>query len=337
MKKLRIGVAGLGRIGWDFHCKVLAKHECFDLVAVADNVPERCVEATDLYECKAFSDFDEMLAGCDLDVVVIATPTHLHKKMALSAFQNGCHVFLEKPMALNVEECLTVVAAAMESQRVLSVYQPHRAHAYFHHIKKILESGKIGEMYHIRRGIFCYARRNDWQSIVKFGGGMLNNYGAHYLDQLLQLAGYDVDSVFCDMRNIATLGDAEDVVKVVFKTGKGILAELDVNQASPVAPFEMDVWGSCGAISLKGDKIIVRWIDPSDLSEKQLDDSLTSSNRAYPSDKIDFNEEVVSVDHSLGVDVYADLYRAVTEGADPLVKPDEVIEVMRLIERCRRS
>ena len=336
MRKLRTGVVGLGRIGWTFHCKSLAEHDSFELTAVVDNVHERRVEAKKLYHCKAFNHLDEMLRQCQLDVIVIATPTHLHKEMALAALQKGCHVFLEKPMALNLEECITVAAAAKDSQRTLSVFQPNRAAAYFQHVKKILESGKIGEIYHVRRGTFNYARRNDWQSLSKYGGGMLNNYGAHYLDQLLQIVGYDVNSVFCNLRNIATLGDAEDVVKVVFKTEKGVLGELDINQASPIKPYMLDIWGTYGSISLNNEMITVRWIEPEDLPVKQLDESLASLNREYPSDKIDFKEEILNVDKSLGVDVYTDFYRAITEKIDPFVKPDEIIYLMRILETCRK-
>ncbi len=98
-KKIRIAVSGLGRIGWDFHCAQIAKHPQFEFVAVQDVDPERLREAEQVYGVAGYRDFSEMLAECKLEVAVIATPTHLHKAMAIEALRAGCHVLLEKPMA----------------------------------------------------------------------------------------------------------------------------------------------------------------------------------------------------------------------------------------------
>jgi len=148
-KKLRIGVTGLGRIGWE-HCQKLAKHKDYTLAGVADPSGTRREEAVALCGCAAFATHAAMLKGACLDAVVIASPTHLHKDMAVAAFKAGLHVFLEKPMAMNVEEARAIVIAARRAKRKLTVYQPHRAMAYFQHIRRIVESGKLGDIYHIK-------------------------------------------------------------------------------------------------------------------------------------------------------------------------------------------
>lgn len=336
-RKIRIGVVGLGRIGWDFHCKTLAKHRDFALVGVADTDSERCREAEVTYGCAAFADFSELLELSGLETVVIAAPTHLHKEMALAALRRNLHVYMEKPLARNLDEARSIVRAAARKGRVLSVYQPHRVSATTQHLLKILRSGEIGQVYQVRFGRFNCVRRDDWQSLRRYGGGMLNNYGAHYLDVLMQLIGYDVKRVFCQLRRVMSLGDAEDVVKVVIETRNGAMGEVDINQASAISSFELEVLGTSGAVVLENGEFRVRSFDPEDLEPKELDRSLASAGREYPRDQIPFRERLVPVDQGLQVDVYADLARAIRTGKAPLVRPEEPLAVMRLIERCREN
>ncbi|MBI3947198.1 MAG: Gfo/Idh/MocA family oxidoreductase [Armatimonadetes bacterium] len=333
--RIRVGVAGLGRIGWLYHCKTLAPHPDYELAAVQDPEAERRREAEQTYGVKAYKAFREMLASGSLDLAVIATPTHLHSKMARAALRHGCHVMLEKPMARDEREARAILRTAQRSERALTVFQPRRAAAYFQHLRQLLASGKIGEVYHVRRGMFSYRRRDDWQSLSRYGGGMLNNYGAHALDQVLQIIGYDVRRVFCNLRVVASLGDADDVVKIILETRRGVLGEVDINQASATEPFELEVWGTRGTLSLGNGAFTLRYFDPADLAPKKLNRSLASADRAYPSDAIPWKEETIPVDPSLAVDVYADLARAIRTGSPTLVDPKEAVAVMGIIARCR--
>ena len=333
--KIRVGVAGLGRIGWGFHCARLARHRDFRLVAVADNEPARRQEAESTLA--SYANYDEMLDRASLQAVVIATPSHLHKDMALAAFSHGLHVLLEKPMATSYRDAQTIARAAKRASRVLTVYQPHRLAAYFQHLRDIIDSGKIGPVYWMRRGMFGYARRNDWQSLRKFGGGMLNNYGAHALDQVLNLVGYDVKRVFGDLQLAASMGDADDVVKVVVETKQGNIGEADINQASVISPYELLVWGTCGGIIYRGGQFQIRSFDPKQLPDKAVDAHLASANRQYPSDDIDFVDKTVPVDGKYQIDVFKDFARAIRTGREPVVKPEQTLAVMRVMEQCRQS
>jgi len=202
-----MGVAGLGRIGWPFHCAQIAAHPEFTLAAVQDLEEDRRTEAEDKYGARGYIRFEQMLKEEKLDAVAIATPTHLHREMAEAAFAAGCHVMLEKPMAPNAADAAAIVRAAARRARVLTVYQPRRAEAYFQHLRSLLSAGVIGDVYHVRIGMFQFTMRNDWQALRRFGGGMLNNYGAHALDQVLQLIGYDIRRIFCALRIVASVGD----------------------------------------------------------------------------------------------------------------------------------
>ncbi len=336
--KLKIGVIGLGRIGWQFHCATLAKHAEFKLIGVADPERDRRAEAEHEYGCAAFADYRHLLKMNGLQAVAIAAPTHLHRPMASAALRQGLHVMLEKPMAATVRDGEYIARTARACHRRLTVYQPHRVAAYFQHVRRLIATGKIGTVYHVRRGLFGFSRRNDWQSLQKYGGGMLNNYGAHALDQVLQLVGYDVRRVFCNLRRVASLGDAEDVVKIVIETKQGLIGEVDINQACAQSLYDLEVIGTTGVITLQtgqSNVLHVRRFSKAALKPKRLDRKLASANRQYPSDQIAFKEETIPVNKQFAVDVYRDFARAIRTGTVPFVDPRETLALMRIMAQCR--
>ncbi len=336
-KQINFGVVGLGRIGWDFHCQEASKNPRFNLIGVADPMQNRLDEAHKTFAAAGFNNSEELFELKGLKAVAIAAPTHLHKKLCLAAFKKGLHVMLEKPMALNLKEAQIIVKAAKEYKCKLTIYQPHRQQAYFQQIKDIIASGILGEIFHIRRGIFNYVQRDDWQSLRKYGGGMLLNYGAHGLDQLLDMAGTDVKNVFCQLQKVLSLGDTEDVVKVVFKTKQGITCELDVNQASTLTPYSFEVTGHLGCLSQKGDELHLKYVKDGKLPQKTLNKSLASADRKYPSEKINFIEKKVKILPKYTIDFYDNFADALQKRKQLLVKPEQTIAVMKLIEKCRKE
>ena len=109
-----------------------------------------------------------------------------------------------------------------------------------------------------------------WQALKKYGGGMLNNFGSHYIDQLLYFSGETVKKVFCRLQCVATLGDAEDVVRIVMETEKGAVLDVDINQAAAIYPEPLLIHGKYGAARLEKDSegkevLHVRWYDPREL------------------------------------------------------------------------
>ena len=336
---IRIGVAGLGRIGWKCHCREIAQHPEFQLAAVQDVEPERRREAETVYGATSYATFGAMLRRGDLEAVAIATPTHLHCRMAVAALRAGCHVLLEKPMARDAKEAEEILRAAKHAKRLLTVFQSVRAQAYVQHLRSLLDSGTVGRVYHVRLSGHRYVRRDDWQSLRRYGGGTLLNYGSHLLDELLQLIGYGVARAFCDRKVVASLGDAEDVLKILLVTRDGVTGEIDINQASTIAVPRVQVWGTAGALELSPelDAFTVTRLPASDLPPKELNPSLASRDRLYPSDNGRLRRKTIAVNRKYGVDIHANFASAIRRGTPLFVQPEEPLAVMRLIDQCRRD
>src|SRR5688572_7262765 len=102
---VNVAIAGLGRSGWDIHAKTLEKlKSSFRVVAVTDTRPERCREAVQRLGCRAHPSESALFADPDVELVVVATPSHVHATQAMEALQRGKHVVCEKPMALSAAD-----------------------------------------------------------------------------------------------------------------------------------------------------------------------------------------------------------------------------------------
>jgi len=341
MKVLRTAVVGLGRIGWQFHGPQVAAHEGFSFIAAVDPLEERRQEAIERYGVRGYGTYEEMLAKETLDLVVIASPTPFHAGQVIAAFERGYDVFCDKPMAPTLAEADRMIETMRAHGRKLMVYQPHRARAEIVALRAILAQGWIGPVYMIKSARTGYTRRNDWQALRQYGGGMLNNYGAHHVDLLLHLSGSRARRVCCALRAIATLGDAEDVVKAVIETEDGTILDLDINIAAAHGMRPWHVLGRRGSAVLDEDEWAwrVRFYGEEALGEGVVHEELAAPERRYDNvdEMIPWEEQVVPVTEYAAVDYYEQCYRYYALNEAPYVPIEETREVMRVLEMCRES
>lgn len=340
MKRLRTAVIGLGRIGWKYHVPQVASHNGFEIAAVADPLQERLDEAAADYGAKGYTDCNALLEAEDLDLVVIASPTQFHADQTIAAFEHGCHVLCDKPMAPSLAEAERMVDAMQANDRKLMVYQPQRAAAMVVALRKILRKNLIGPVFMIKATRTAYARRNDWQAFREYGGGMLNNYGAHLIDVLLYLSKSRAKRSRCALRTVASLGDADDVVKVVIETDSGVVLDVDINMASahPMTPWQ--ILGKYGSIILDAKRQVwrVRYYRPEALANIGVNNGLAAPGRQYGSgEKIPWQDAAFPISDFKAVDYYAKCYEYFALGGKPFVPVATSLELMRVLDACRKD
>ena len=336
-KKLEIAIAGLGRAGWSRHFNELKDAPDFQLVAVIDPLPERLEEAAALSGCRTYKTFGAFWKKERPEILVVATPTRHHERHARRALREGCHVILEKPMTTTLKSADRIVEEAERHGRRVLVYQPHRLAAETQTLKGILDSGILGPVYLIRRLLTRYVRRNDWQSLRKHGGGMLNNYGAHYIDQLLYLSdGTPIVDTQCNLWSVATRGDADDVVKVWLRTRRSQLLDLEINQAAalPLPPWH--VCGRYGTLVQSENAFQIRFYDPDQAPELKVFEGAAPGRSYDNKDRLPWREETVPIRSEAQLDFYANIHETLTKSAEPHVKTHESRELIRVIEQCRK-
>lgn len=336
-EQVRVGVAGLGRSGWNIHVEGLRKRSDYKVVAVADPEAERRAEAEEQLGAKAYQAPEEMIADPSLELVVIATPSHTHADLACRALEAGKHVLVEKPMAVNVAEVDRMMAAAKAHGRVLTVYQIRRLDPDYVKAKAIIESGLLGPIVLVRMARCSYQRRNDWQTLRKFGGGMLNNWGAHIVDQGLQLLEGDPVELFADMQNTVAAGDAEDHLKIVLKGAGGMVVDVEISSCAAFPQPEWLVIGKYG--SLTGSTRQLRWkyYDPTQAPKLEVDEGPAAGRRYGRPEELPWIEEEAEIERSdTRAEFYDALYRTLRQGEPPLVTPESVRRQIALFDECRR-
>lgn len=150
--RLKIGIAGLGRMG-RFHAQTLAHRtrHCEVVAACSPVAAERDWARAELGVQRLYDDFDAFVRDPQLDAVVLVTPTALHAEQTIAALEAGRHVFVEKPLALNVEDCERVEAVAKRHpMQVAMVGFVRRFDPSYVSAKAKIDAGTIGRPFLVR-------------------------------------------------------------------------------------------------------------------------------------------------------------------------------------------
>ena len=336
---IRVGIIGLGRSGWSIHADAIAEHDGFDVAAVADPVEERRQEAQQRFGCTTYTDPEPLLADADVEVIVVASPSHTHVPLTIGALDAGRHVVVEKPMAETAAEIDDMIAAAERADRVLTCYQPRRLDADLEYVQEVLASGRLGELVMLRRTLHRFTRRADWQTLRKYGGGEISNTVPHLLDQVLLLVADDPTEIFADLRHTVGLGDAEDHVKLCLRGKDGPLVDIESSLCVAIPQPAWQITGTTGALVGDGSTFTLRWFDPDSLDDLNLDEGPAAGRRYGSGERIDWHEEVRTIDHqgrSAALRFYDLLEATLREGAEVFVTATSVRRQIRIIEEARR-
>jgi predicted dehydrogenase len=257
--KLKLGIIGAGGIFKYVHGPAWAANKEVEFTAVCDVIEERAHEAALEYNIPHFyTDYRDVLAHEEIDIVVICTPNLYHSSYTVAALEAGKHVLCEKPDAVNPEEALKMAEAAERTGKTLIVMRNNRFSAAAQYMKKYADQGHMGEIYTGRCG---WVRRRGipgkggWFTTKELsGGGPLIDLGVHFIDLAVwimgnprpvsvvgaaytKFAGNDVsDSVhsqFGDKQDEGTF-DVEDLATGFIRFDNGATLQIEFSWASNI-------------------------------------------------------------------------------------------------------
>ncbi|MEO5770712.1 MAG: Gfo/Idh/MocA family oxidoreductase [Burkholderiaceae bacterium] len=287
-RKLRFAVVGCGRIAQN-HLKALTQHAArVELVAVCDNHAERLAAAVASTGAAGFASLDEMLAGCDADIVVLATPSGLHPRQAIKVAQAGRHVMSEKPMATKWDEGVAMVRACRDAGVKLFVVKQNRLNATLQLVKRAVEAGRFGRLAMVNVNVFwtrpqAYYDAAPWRGRWDMDGGAFMNQASHYVDMVDWLVG-PVDNVHAYTATLARDIEAEDTGVMSLRLRSGGLASINVTMLAHGSNFEgsITLLGERGTVRIGG--VAVNQIQHWQFDEaKPEDQAVNSANYAAPS------------------------------------------------------
>jgi len=330
----QLGIIGYGGMG-SYHHKKLQKPDNLRYVAACDVSPARR-ELAKADGLTVYEDPMDLLKDPAVEAVLIATPNHLHFPLAMAALEHGKHVICEKPATLTAGEFRQLMEAAEKRRLLLTCHQNRRMDKDFLIIQKLLASGQLGEVFRVEsrvegsRGI-----ADTWRRKKEFGGGMLYDWGAHLIDQILLLAPGTVTSVFMRQQHLIP-SDADDNFRLELEFDTGLSALVEIGTCNFImhplwyvlgrkGSAQIDYWDLSGKVVTLTNETI-RWED--EIKPNIAGPSITMAPRAADTVAVSPLPEVAQ-DRSF---FYKNFARAL-EGAEPLcVAPAQTLRVMQVID-----
>lgn len=192
-KTLKIGVIGLGRLGYH-HTMNVTRTMGARLVAVSDPVQAALDRATNDFDVKGYLDYHEMISDPEVEAVVVATPTQTHYEVLMDIIATGKPIFVEKPITFTVEEAEKIMQAVKEAGVYLQVGFMRRFDPGHVAAKKMIESGACGKPIYIHD---CQRDPNGPPpAYVPQSGGLFVDMGIHDLDVARWLMGCEITEIY---------------------------------------------------------------------------------------------------------------------------------------------
>jgi 1,5-anhydro-D-fructose reductase (1,5-anhydro-D-mannitol-forming) len=246
---IRVAVLGF----WHVHAKDYAgeatAHPGTEIVAAWDDDPDRGRERAAALGVPFHDDLDALLAGPDVDGVIVTTATTEHPAVIGAAAEAGKHVFTEKVLALTPAECRKILDGVERAGVRLTVSLPRLAHGYTRAIRAQIDDGALGRITLVRTRLAHDGALDDGWLPTQFfdldqaGGGALVDLGCHpmYLARLFLGA---MPARITARYGHLTGREVEDNAVAVLESGDGSLAVVEAGFVSRRSPFSIEVHGT---------------------------------------------------------------------------------------------
>jgi scyllo-inositol 2-dehydrogenase (NADP+) len=240
------------------HANMMQSTDGIECVAICDIDPERTVAAkADFPHVRTYNKVAELLADDGVDLVANVLPHSLHAPVTVDTLKAGKHAVVEKPMCITIAEATEMINTARENGLMLSVHHNRRWDRDFWTLRELVQSGIIGQVFSVDMWGGGYGRPNPdwWRSVKAVSGGAFYDWGAHYIDWLLNVIEekmvnvtgfYHPNLVWKDITN-------EDHVQAIIRFANGTVANVQMSNIAKIGGQRWKLLGSHGAITSNGD------------------------------------------------------------------------------------
>jgi len=270
MEKTRVAVIGLGSVAQLVHLPNLLKIKNAEITGVAEVNRNRLYSVAEKFNIKkCYADYNELLKSNDADAVIISTPTHLHKRIAIDCLNAGTDVLVEKPLARNSSEGREIIDCAKKNNRKLMVGMNLRYRPDSMLIRSLIDAGEIGDPFYIKCGwIRKQSSSEKWFSKrEEAGGGVILDLGINLIDLALWLADYP-KAVSISTKNYHHHSrNLEDTSVSFLRCENSVLINIEASWtlAEEKDTFYANIYGTKGSVAANPFKLIKV------LEEEQID------------------------------------------------------------------
>jgi UDP-N-acetylglucosamine 3-dehydrogenase len=237
MKKMRVGVIGVGTMG-RHHARIYSGMEEVELVGVADINKRAAAEVAAKYYTEAFDDCERLLKS-DLDAVTIAVSTSMHKEIALKAAEQGVHMLVEKPIADFLSSADAIIDAVKRENLKLMIGHIERFNPTIIKLKELISAGELGHVL----SISC-RRVGPYPPRIK-DVGIITDLAVHDIDVISLLYGEKAMSVYAIGGN-SFHTNKEDHASIILRYEDNKSGLVETNWLTPHKIREIAVTGTEG-------------------------------------------------------------------------------------------
>lgn len=261
---IKIGIIGAGKIVRVRHLPETQMNPHAEVSAVCDIVKSRAEEMAKKYNCKAYTDYSQMLLDPEIDAVIVAAPNTTHAEMTVAALKAGKHVMCEKPMATTLAEGQAMLIAARETGKQLMIAHNQRLEPANIKAREIIQSGKLGRILsftsvfgHPGCEYWAIDGEDTWFFKKDIAGlGVLGDLAVHKLDLMRFILDDNYSEVTAMMGTQAKtypdggLIDVEDNAMCILKTQKGALGTFIASWTYQKEDNSTTIYGEKGVMQI---------------------------------------------------------------------------------------
>ncbi|HEY8913060.1 Gfo/Idh/MocA family protein [Lacisediminihabitans sp.] len=335
---IRTGIIGYGLSGRVFHSPFISTNPRFSLEVISTSHAGRQTVAKAQHPNAEIVGSPDELFERKLDLVVLASPAHVHLEQGLAAIASGAALVIDKPFAATTAEAETLIVAAEEAGVPLSVFQNRRWDGDFLTVRRLLAEGALGSVHRFESTFERWSPglRDRWQDTTTSaqGAGITYDLGSHLIDQALQLFG-PASVAHAELAVLRTGGVSDDEAFISLLHESGVRSHLTLSRFAAQNAPRFRVLGSASAYSVYGldgqEPALGAGVLPTDDGfgveppEKWGQVGIAGSSDTplvpVPTERGDYAA------------FYAGIAAAIREGEPVPVIPREALETLRIIER----
>ncbi len=349
-RTVKIGIIGCGGIANGKHLPSLKAVPNAEMVAFCDLIKERAEKAAAEYgtpDAKVYTDYKELLADPEIEVVHVLTPNRSHADISIDAMKAGKHVMCEKPMAKTAADAKRMVECAKETGKKLTIGYQHRQKPSSRYAKQYIETGALGEIYYAN----CYAIRRrgtpNWGVFLneyEQGGGPIIDIATHSLDLTLYLMNNyepamvlgkthkglnhpEAGNIWGDNGVSSTPLEEAAAAIVVMKNGATIMLETSwaLNTDSPIEEGSCRLCGSDAGLSIINNRLEINKVELNRMVDADV--QLGAGGVAFYEGG-DLPSPVCEATNWIN---------CIVNDTDPVVKPEQAYVVSQILEAIYTS
>jgi len=248
MAKLKVGLIGCGWLAQSVHLRILTHMPDVEVVALAEPDAQRQVEASRrVPRADVCGSYHELLKMPQVEAVLICVPTALHAEVAVAALEQGKHIYLEKPLATNLDEAQRVMAAWRRAGVVGMTGFNYRFNPLFQSACQTIRSGRLGALVGVCTA-FSTASHSlpAWKRARESGGGVLLDLASHHVDLVRFLFDQEVQRVSAEVRSQGADQDTA-VLQLRLEDGLPIQSFFSFNS---IDEDRFDIYGQAGKLTI---------------------------------------------------------------------------------------